>query len=110
MEAIGTFSFDNGRVACSANGPSGQGIFLFREGSLQQVIDVTDTLDDRTIQFFNFGREGLSGNSIAFVARFDDDNTEGLYLAIIPEPSTLILAALGLLGLVVYGRCKRFFA
>lgn len=108
--SFGYAALDGGNVAFRANGPDGQsGIYAVLNGVLTKVLDLHDTLDGRQIEFFSFGREGLSGNSIAFVARFADDNTEGLYVAtLVPEPSTLILAALGLVGFAAWGwRRKR---
>jgi len=57
---------------------------------------------------------GLTPTTGTISFQFDDNLTNGngvfnaLQLAAIPEPSTFVLAALGLLGLLAWGRRKRF--
>jgi hypothetical protein len=107
---IGSVASDGSHVAFRGIGPAGQdGIYTNIGGAFTKLIDLNDTIDGRSVQYFTIGPESLSGNSIAFIARFADDNTEGLYVAtLVPEPSTLILAALGLIGFAAWGwRRKR---
>ena len=77
------------------------------EPALYKVVSEGGTLDGQRVQSFGVGAEAVSGNSIAFVVRFED-NTEGLYVATIPEPSTLALLTIAALALTIgYWRRRR---
>jgi hypothetical protein len=101
-------SLDGGNVAFQAEGASGQkGIYTNVGRSLNKVIDLSDSLDGKTIWWLYMGPEALSGNSVAFLAAFTD-NSSGVFTAtVVPEPSALALAALGLLGLALCGRGRK---
>ena len=84
------------------------GIYFFENGTLRKVIDTGDQLDGRNIREpsggipgIGFSAPGLDGDLLAFSVQFDSgDPGRAAYLATIPEPSTLILAAIGLFGLL----------
>ena len=79
---IGAHSFDGDNVAFLGRDSSDrQAVFLYANGELQKVIGETDVIDGREISFFNFEREGLSGNSLGFTVRFKSDNSSGSYTA-----------------------------
>lgn len=93
------WSLDNGNVAFWAEGYSQQqGIYTDLGGTLEKVIDLTDLLDGKIIDSLAIGKEGLSGNSIAFTAYFSDGSS-AVYVAT-PEPASALLFVLGL-GLLV---------
>ncbi len=56
-----------------------QGIYTDLGGTLAKVIDTTDSLDGKTIQTLEIGREGLSEGQIVFRAIFSDLSS-GIYL------------------------------
>lgn len=88
-------------VAATGENPV-SALYLWHDGRMDKVVDATYTFQGRAIQYFNFGQEGLSGNSLAFVVRFDDDNTGAIYVAtLVPEPSSFVIAALGMLFLAM---------
>jgi hypothetical protein len=69
----------DGHVAFIGLGSAGQkGIYL--TGSLEKVIDVNDTLDDKDVMDLKMGRASTDSNQIAFVASFAD-GSQGVYLA-----------------------------
>jgi hypothetical protein len=102
----GDSSLDGGNVAFQGYGNadfSYQGIFewIGATKKLINVVDLNDTLPGQpagsTIASFNFSRQGLSGNQLVFYADFVKDDKlvgQGIYLATVPEPSTLVLAGL----------------
>lgn len=105
-------AIDDGNVAFIGYGSNSQaGLYTTLGGSLSKVIDINDTLDGKTFSPFSFtsatlGREGLSGNQLAFLAEFTD-GSQGVYIATlnstsIPESSTVLsifaVAALGTLS------------
>ena len=103
--SFGRLSFNKGNIAfvnpvyVSPNGSSFQGIYTTLGGELTKVIDTNDSLFGKTINSFSFGREGLSGNQIAFAVTFSD-RSQGIYIATldstsVPESST----ALGVLAI-----------
>jgi hypothetical protein len=72
---------NGGSVAFRAVGPDGQGgIYLERGGSLQKVIDMSDTLDGKAVTGLSMAQESLSGLTVAFLAGFADGSS-GIYLA-----------------------------
>jgi hypothetical protein len=55
------------------------------DGSIQKLIGAGDRLLGKPVVGLTFGTEGLSGDEIAFGARFID-GTSGIYLATVPLP------------------------
>ena len=71
----------DGIVAFRGFGPSGQeGIYASIGGSLTKVIDLSDSLDGKTLTHLFLGYEAVSGNQIAFAAQFAD-GSRGIYVA-----------------------------
>ena len=77
-------SLDAGSVAFFGENfgilPYERGIYTNLGGSWEKVIDVTDSLDGRAIDFLEFSPEGLSGNQLALKVWFVD-GFQGLYIA-----------------------------
>jgi len=74
-------SADGGNVAfIGRNNYWDYGIYTNMGGTLVKVIDDNDTLDGKTVSYFDFYREGLGGTGIAFEVGFTD-GTSGIYLA-----------------------------
>ena len=74
-------SHRDGIVAFRGFGPSGQeGIYASIGGSLTKVIDLSNTLDGKTLTHLFLPFEAVSGNQIAFAAQFAD-GSRGIYVA-----------------------------
>lgn len=94
-------------VAFSAFGDSDQhGIYLKSGTGLHKVIDRGDLLDGNEVLYFLMGRESFDGNQLAFSAVFHD-LTSAIYIAQVPEPSTLSTLLLGALFTIRPTRNKR---
>ena len=91
---------DAGNVAfLASDSVTGEkGLFVEFERTLLRVIDTSDELDGKPILDLQFGPEGLGGANVAFVAEFEDGSS-GVFMTTVPEPSTVLLLALGLAGL-----------
>jgi hypothetical protein len=95
-------SVDSGNVAFAAGASGFAGLYVRYQGQLQSILDTTDMLDGRPLRYVSLGPYGLSGDEVAFFAMFDDLST-GIYVAHIPEPSTMV-GGLALIGLVLLKR------
>jgi hypothetical protein len=74
-------SHSDGIVAFRGFGPSGQeGIYASIGGLLTKVIDLSDSLDGKTLTHLFLGYEAVSGNQIAFAAQFAN-GSRGIYVA-----------------------------
>ena len=65
-------SIDNGNIAFDGAGTNERGIYLEKNGVLEKVIASGDVIDGRTVQFVNFGRDGLSGENLGMRIDFTD--------------------------------------
>jgi hypothetical protein len=99
-------STDAGHLAFSSVFSGGTAIYTDLGGELERILASGDTLFGQTINSLTMNVEGLSGNQIAFLAKFTNGNS-GIYIATVPEPSTLLLLVVGLLGLTAYASRKR---
>jgi hypothetical protein len=97
-------SADGGRVAFTsvlASPPLfldySSGIYSDVAGSLRRIIGTGDTLGDQLVYSIVISPDALSGNQIAFWARFTDGTT-GVYVATVPEPAACVIAYLWLIG------------
>lgn len=106
-EGFGTFSdfidvaVSGDRVAFTALGPNGQmGLYAAIDGDILRLVDLASNLEDgRSIASLKLGREGFSGDLIAFTAEFTDGGS-GVYLldlAVFPSPGGLLALPAGLL-------------
>ena len=74
-------SHRDGIVAFRGFGPSGQeGIYASIGGSPTKVINLSDSLDGKTLTHLFLGYEAVSGNQIAFAAQFAN-GSRGIYVA-----------------------------
>jgi hypothetical protein len=83
FDILGTFSLDGGQVAFRGNEGSGdlrQGIYIFADGGLSKIINLSDTLDNKTIQNVRIGPQGLKSGSVAFLVEFSD-GSKAIYRA-----------------------------
>ncbi len=98
--AFGNPSLSDGHVAFRGLGTSQEGIYTDLGGSLTAVIDLSVPLDGKTLVQIGFGRTGLDGTSLAFLAFFGD-GSRGIYRADDPvaaAPSALFLLGSGFAG------------
>lgn len=111
------FTYDGGAPDCAINNqglvafgasttsmnPYNQGIFTGPDPVADKVIQAGDLLDGVAIENLGFSRNGLNNlGQIAFSA-YMNDGTTGVWVATpVPEPSTLILLAIGAIGLLAY--------
>lgn len=111
----------NGRIVIPTfklvGGEIQSGLKLYSDGVVSRLIGTGDLLDGKTVLQANyidsdplttkFGQlwapPGMWENQVAFRAKFTD-GSEGIYVATIPEPTTLVLATLAVIGLVPIAR------
>jgi hypothetical protein len=90
---------DGGIVAFLGYGIGGQrGIYSYEGGVLEKVLDLNTTLDGKSVSDLFFYSEGLDARNLLFQANFTDGSS-GLFIASVPEPSAIALAAVGMLAL-----------
>jgi hypothetical protein len=97
FNSFGSVSLNNlGQVAFAAaldSGPSG--IFTGPNPDVDKVIQTGDTLDGSLVTRISFGSAAFNdAGQIAFYALLADGR-RGVYVASVPEPSSLLLASLG---------------
>jgi hypothetical protein len=82
----------DGIVAFRGFGPTGQeGIYASIGGIVTKVIDLSDSLDNKTLTHLFLGYQAVSGNKVAFAAQFAD-GSRGIYVArLAPEIATVSL-------------------
>lgn len=85
-------SLDNGNVAFAGfNADDGQsGIYTNNGGALVEVTARGNLLDGKSVTAVFFGKEGLSGNQIAFNSIFDDGSSGVFVATAVPEPSSML--------------------
>ena len=77
---------DNGDLVvfeCKFDDDKEEGIFAYYQGELINVIDSTQSLDGKSIDFVDMEGEGIDGKQFAFEVNFTD-GTDAIYIATIP--------------------------
>jgi len=98
------YSLEGSRILFEGSFASGRGAYLEDNGTLLKILATGDTFDGKLVSGVDLAMEpAISGNKVAVDVSFDDGSA-GIYVLIIPEPCTGILA---LLGLVMLGICRR---
>lgn len=73
------------------------GLYAWRDGVISKIVAAGDTLAGRVLSDVTLSSEGVSGDTVAFIAHFST-GADALYTATIPAPATLsLLAATALL-------------
>ncbi|MCC6659816.1 MAG: hypothetical protein IT437_02905 [Phycisphaerales bacterium] len=73
------------------------GVYLWRDGLLQSVLNPGDLLDGRVVFGVAMGEQGFEGSTLALRVEFTNGSS-GIYMATIPGPGVVVsLAAAGLL-------------
>ena len=79
-------SVDQEVIAFHGRGPSADGIFVDVGGVLSRLVVVGDTINGKTVSSLTIGSDAVSDGQVLLIARFSDQ-TQGIYLASVPEPS-----------------------
>jgi hypothetical protein len=92
------YSLVNGTLVFSAYTTAGQGIFLYRDGTVTPVVLTGQTFEGTRFFAFGLGSHALSGHELAFSAHMTDSSKHGIYVADISPlleetPGTLPLDA-----------------
>ncbi|RLJ20306.1 hypothetical protein DJ030_07305 [bacterium endosymbiont of Escarpia laminata] len=92
-------TLDIGKAAFVGFDPSmHSGIYIYDRSTLEKIISEGDLLFGKAIDGLAISPDALDGNSIAFSASFSD-GSQGIFVANVPEPSTIILFISGIIGL-----------
>jgi hypothetical protein len=108
----GIMSIDDGNVAFFGGNLTNGGLYIRYNGELLRIFGSGDLLDGKAVSSLTYGREGLSGNQIAFRAQFTD-GSEGIYVATfrsaaaVPEPTMITLLAVGTLSFPAWVLARR---
>ena len=93
------FAIENGRLMFPG---TNEDIWVYEGGLQSRVVGPGDSIDGKSVEGYtsvtSIGRQSLNGNQAVVSLKFTDGSS-GLYIATIPEPSTLALAATALAGL-----------
>jgi len=85
------FSLSGENIAFLGEIASGSSnLYSLFNNNLIEVIGLGDTLDGKIVKNLEMGKEAMSGNEIVFYALFQDDSS-GVFVATIPEPTTIFL-------------------
>ena len=60
---------------------------------IRSPFPLEDDINRKIVKNLEMGKEAMSGNEIVFFALFQDDST-GVFVATIPEPSTMLLVSM----------------
>jgi hypothetical protein len=88
-----TPTIDGTNVVFQAESLNRSGIYGSFGGNLIKLIELSDTLDGRTVTNLFMSVEALDGDQFVFRAWFQD-GSEGIYIATVPEPATICLLVL----------------
>lgn len=90
-----------------AFGSDGQhGIYDMTGGALLKMDDLNDILDGRAITGLSLSRTGVVDDPAVFEVTFDD-GSQGIYIASVPDPGTIVLGGLGGCWLSLGVGCNR---
>lgn len=108
FNVFGNHAIDGGAVVFEGIGKPGSEIGLYTNlgGGLEKVIDTGDALDGKAIVELEISREALADQQVAFWARFAD-GSEGVFVAVLPEPAAAGPVGLGLVALLARRRRVR---
>ncbi len=97
-------AIDDGRIVFEGDFLTGNGLFFEREGTLSKLIDSDDILDGKNVSSFDLAFNGaISGDLIAFRAFFTD-GSEGIFVGQIPEPRTVGVFIMSVVGVAALSR------
>ena len=96
-------SISGATIAFLGDSGGGSAIYESQAGVLTRVVGTGDVLGGRTVTSVDLGSSALDGSTLGFLADFSD-NSSGVFIFSVPEPSSKILLASGLGALVLFGR------
>jgi hypothetical protein len=80
---------DGSNVLILEHGSGGQeGIYFWSAGVLSKVVDLTDSIEGKTLEGLDIGRVSLSGDNVVFSATFTDGSS-GVFETAVPEPGVV---------------------
>ncbi len=109
FHSFGTFSYSDGNMAFLATGSNASdiaGLFVLYHGVVHEIALYDELFDSRTVAEIDLHREGLDGDTLAFIVTFaessgaQDTLNQSIYTLslsenFIPEPTSLVLLAAG---------------